>query len=304
MKTQKIQFILATATALALFSGCNTINPADQELTDQEIEMTGEIIAESLSDERGGLMATFYDAFSQVSEEGIHYGNISTETPAKGSIVAENTVSRGGESEWNAEYDPETGEHIISFRRSYEGPFVTKTLSVLNKYIFTDPEGEFLQFPRRQQDQIESIDFKGLKAGSVESARKSSSFNRADTLFTSGLYSESPILTIDGSHDGEGEMTVQLRRADGTSERSYKLRLNLIDIQIDKEVVQANGSLEEGVTGLITYRMELSSISNGQSREKTITGTIEMTGDGTALLRFDRIMDTLRLGLSKGEVNL
>lgn len=304
MKTQKIQIILATVAAFALFSGCNTINPADQELTDQEIEMTGEIIAESLSDERGGLMATFYDAFSQVSEDGINYGSINADAPAQGSLVAENIVSRGGESEWSAEYNPETGEHIIAFRRSFEGPFVTKTLSVLNKYIFTDPDGEFLQFPRRQQDQIETIDFKGLKSGSVESVRKSSSFDRADTLFTSGLFTESPILTIDGSHDGEGEMTVQLRRADGTAERSYKLRLNLIDIQIDKEVVQENGSLEDGVTGLITYRMELKSSTEGQSREKTITGTIEMTGDGTALLRFDKIRDTLRLGLSNGEVNL
>jgi hypothetical protein len=303
MNTHKIQLILATVAAFALFSGCNTINPADQELTEQEIEVTGEIIAESLSDERGGLMATFYDAFSQVSEDGINYGNVSAESPVLGSQVTENTKSRGGEFEWNAEYNPETGEHIISFRRSYEGPFVSKTLSVLNKYIFIDPDGEFLEFPRRQQDQIETIDFKGLKSGSVESARKRSTFSRADTLFTSGLYSESPILTIDGSHDGEGEMTVQLRRADGTADRSYKLRLNLIDIQIDKEVVQSNGSLEEGVTGLITYRLELKTSTEGQNREKTISGTIEMTGDGTALLRFDRIRDTLRLGLSNGEVN-
>lgn len=304
MKTQKTYIIIATVTALALISGCNTINSNDQELTEEEIEMTGEIIAESLSDERGGLMSTFYDAFSQVSEEGINYGQIHTDSPVSGLLTAENTVNRGGESEWSAEYNPETGEHTISFRRSFEGPFVTKSLSVLNTYIFTDPDGEFLQFPRRQQDQIESIDFKGFKSGSVESARKSSNFTRIDTLFTSGLYSESPVLTLEGSHDGEGEMTVNLRRANGTSERSYQLRLNFLDIQIDKETVISNGSLEEGVTGLITYRMEFQAVSEGQTREKTVSGTIEMTGDGTALLRFDKVKDTLIIGLKNGELNL
>ena len=301
MKSINIYTCIATAAALALFAGCNTVNPVDQELTDQDIEVTGEIVAESLSGERGGLMATMYDAFATVSQDGISYVQNSQ---ADGVPLSENNVNGSSESEWSAEYDPETGEHVISFRRSFEGPFVTKSLSVLNKYIFTDPDGGFLQFPRRDQDLIETIDFKGLKSGSVESARKSSSFSRADTLFTSGLYSESPILRIDGSHDGEGEMTVQLRENNGTAECSYKIRLNLIDVQIDKDVVLTNGSLEEGVTGLITYTVEMQGFANGQNREKNISGTIEMTGDGTALLRFDRIQKVLRLGLRSGEVNL
>lgn len=301
MKTTNIHKFIATAAALALFAGCNTVNPVDQEITDQDIEVTGEIVGESLSGERSGLMATMYDALSTVSQDGINYGQISE---TGGALLLENNISRNAESEWSAEYDPETGEHTISFRRSFEGPFVTKSLSVLNKYIFTDPDGGFLQFPRRDQNLIETVDFKGLKSGSVESARKSSSFSRADTLFTSGLHSESPILRMDGSHDGEGEMTVQLRENNGTAERSYKIRLNLIDVQLDKDVVRTNGSLEEGVTGLITYTVEMQGSANGQNREKNISGTIEMTGDGTALLRFDRIQKVLRLGLRSGEVNL
>ena len=299
MKTIINQSILAAAAMLIIFAGCNTVNPVQEELTEEEIELTGEIVAESLSGQRGGLVATMYDAFSNVSQDGISYtGSVQ----AEGAPVAENDIKRSGESNWSVEYDPETGEHTITFNRYYEGPFVTKSLSVQNKYIFTNPDGEFLEFPRRDQNEIETIDFKGMKSGSVESERKSSSFTRVDTLFTSGLYSESPILTMEGSHDGEGDMTVQLRRADGVAERSYQVRLNLIDVQIDKAVVQANGNLEEGVTGLITYEIQLQQSMSGENREKTITGTIEMTGDGTALLRFDRITKVLRLGLSDGEV--
>ncbi|MDX1590400.1 MAG: hypothetical protein R3283_00475 [Balneolaceae bacterium] len=299
MKTIINQSILAAAAMLIIFAGCNTVNPVQEELTEEEIELTGEIVAESLSGQRGGLVATMYDAFSNVSQDGISYtGSVQ----AEGAPVAENDIKRSGESNWSVEYDPETGEHAITFNRYYEGPFVTKSLSVQNKYIFTNPDGEFLEFPRRDQNEIETIDFKGMKSGSVESERKSSSFTRVDTLFTSGLYSESPILTMEGSHDGEGDMTVQLRRADGVAERSYQVRLNLIDVQIDKAVVQANGNLEEGVTGLITYEIQLQQSMSGENREKTITGTIEMTGDGTALLRFDRITKVLRLGLSDGEV--
>jgi hypothetical protein len=300
MKTYTIQSIVAIAV-VALFTGCNTVDPVEQDLTDQEIEMTGEIVAESLSGERSGLMATFYDAFSNISRDGISYDRNSH---ADDELLSDNIANRSSESEWSAEYDPETGEHTISFRRSFEGPIVSKSLSVLNKYIFTDTEGEFLEFPRRDQNLIETIDFKGSKSGSVESVRKSSSFSRIDTLFTSGLHSESPVLRLEGSHDGEGEMTVQLQQANRTVERSYQIRLNLIDVQIDKEVVTSKGTLEEGVSGLITYSIEMNGTSNGQSREKTISGTIEMTGDGSALLRFDRIEKVLRLGLRSGEVSL
>lgn len=300
MNTSTIQSIVIIAV-FALFAGCNTVNPVDQDLTDQEIEMAGEIVGESLSAERSGLMSTIYDALSNVSRDGISYDQ-NSQTDEK--LLSDNVANSSRETEWSVEYDPETGEHTISFRRSFEGPFVSKSLSVLNKYIYTDTEGGFLEFPRRDQNLIETIDFKGSKSGSVESARKSSSFSRVDTLFTSGLNSESPVLSLEGSHDGEGEMTVQLQQANRTVERSYQVRLNLIDVQIDKEIVNTNGTLEEGVSGLITYSIEMNGTSDGQSREKSISGTIEMTGDGSALLRFDRIEKVLRLGLRSGDVSL
>ena len=285
--------------------GCNTVNTTEQEFSDEEIEIAGEIIAESLSNERGGFMSSLYDAFSEVDEDGINYQHSSANSELfSSSNNTYSNVNRNGESEYSAEYDPDTGEHIITFIRFFQGPLLTKSISVLNKYIFSDVNREFLQFPRRQQNLIETIDFKGVRSGMAQNERRTSSFTRTDTLFTTGISSESDILSLEGSHDGEGEMTANLVRATGTTERSYRVRFDFQNIQVDKAVVRESGSLENGITGIVTYRLKMTRTTDGQTREKTLNGIIELTGDGQALLRFDRIKDTFTIALRKGTLNL
>jgi hypothetical protein len=305
MKNQITILIFSAAMLMAVLYGCNTVNTTEQEFSDEELEMAGEIIAESLSDERGGFISSLYDAFSEVDEEGITYQrSLADGELFSSSINTIINVNRTDESEYSADYDPETGEHIIAFRRYFQGPLLTKSISVLNKYIFIDVNSEFLQFPRRQQNLIETIDFKGMRSGMAQTERRSSSFTRTDTLFTTGISSESEILSLEGSHDGDGEMTANLRRATGTTERSYRVRFDFQNIQVDKAVVRESGSLENGITGIVTYRLKMSRTTDGQTREKTLSGIIELTGDGQALLRFDRIRDTFTIALRNGTLNL
>jgi len=304
MKSRYTILITISAALLLLFAGCNTINPSSEELSEEEIEMAGVIIAESLSEERGGFIHSLYDAFSEVSEDRIRYQESSNVTAKTTENNSTDDTGRGSESEYNAQYNPETGEHIIAFRRSFQGPFVTKTLSVLNKYIFTDLDGEFLQYPRRQSSQIETIDFKGMKSGTVSTERRSSSFSRTDTLFTTGVSSASSILSLEGNHHGEGEMTANLRRANQITQRSYRVQFEFQNVQVDKEIVKENGNLEEGITGIISYRLHMQSRTNGESRESHVSGIVELTGDGTALMRFDRIQKTFQIALRNGTINL
>ncbi len=303
MKTEKTILIIIAAFLIAFIYGCDTVNTTDQEISEEELEIAGEIIAESLSEERGGLLSSLYDAFSQVEQDRIRY-QVNSQGAAKAGAPSVSNTGRGSESEYNAQYNPETGEHIIAFRRSHQGPILSATLSVLNKYIFMDAERNFLQFPQRQQDLVETIDFKGTRIGTAVTQRRSSSFTRVDTLFTTGISDQSNTLFIEGNHYGKGEMSANLRRVERSMERSYEVWFDFENIRVDKDLVKENGSLEEGITGVIKYRIKMINTINGETREQNLRGIVELSGDGTGLLRFERIKETFRIALRNGTINL
>ena len=301
MKTYTNILIILTLAASVLFAGCNTVNSSEPEISEEELEIAGEILGASLSEQQDGVLSSVYDAFSTVSRSGISYAGSNT-TMAKSSSDPGDRPGRGMERNFSAEYNPDTGEHIISFERSFEGPNLTKSLSVLNKYIFTDTNSEFLEFPRRDSDLIETIDFKGMRNGSFETERRNSSFTRIDTFVVSGLSDGSAILSLDGKHNGNGQMAVNLPNLERSGERTFNVQFEFQNIQMDKAIVQENGNLEEGITGLITYDMSMTQTRDGDTTERNLSGTIELTDDGTALLRFERFRKTLRIAMNSGTV--
>lgn len=301
MKTYKNILIILTLAASTLFFGCNTVNSSEPEISEEELEIAGEIIGASLSEEQDGVLSSMYDAFSNVTQSGISYAGPGI-TMNKTANDPGDMPGRGFERNFSAEYNPETGEHIVSFDRSFDGPNLTKSLNVLNKYIFTNIDGEFLEFPRRDNEMIEAIDYKGMRNGSFETDRRSSSFTRIDTMFASGLSDDSAIITLDGTHNGNGQMSVVLPRLDREGERTFNVQFEFQNIQIDKAIVRENGSLEDGITGLITYEMLMTQTRDGDTIEKDLSGTIELTGDGSALLRFERFRNTFFVNLLDGSI--
>jgi len=301
MKNYKYYLIILALAATTLFYGCNTVNSTEPDISEEELEIAGEIIGASLSEEQDGVLSSVYDAFSTISQTGISYSGTAA-TMQKASADSADRPGRGFERNFSVDYNPETGEHTVSFDRSFEGPNLEKSMSVLNTYIFTDVNQEFLEFPRRDSEMIETIDFKGMRTGSTETERRSSSFTRTDTLFASGISNESAILTIDGKHNGEGQMSVELPRLERSGERTFEVQFEFQNIQIDKAIVRENGNLEEGITGLITYSMEMTKTKDGDTREKSLSGTIELTGDGSALLRFNRFKKTFLIRLRDGVI--
>ncbi|MFO8029742.1 MAG: hypothetical protein R6U28_07760 [Cyclonatronaceae bacterium] len=334
MKTQyatTARAFLVLTVALGL-GACDTLNKDQEEaIPQEELEIASQIIGSSLSDAESGLLSGIYDAISDINEDSIRYEwpgmygepgrkrNMAGKDKDKdghgdrdrdryreceGDPDCDHTANRarGSESNYNAEYNPETGEHTVWFIREFEGPVITRNLNVRSVYIFTDADGAFLEFPRRQQDQIETIDFKGTREGSTEGPFRSNRFYRFDTFYLEGVSSESRILTLQGSHEGNGEMTVELLQRETVMERSYEVSFDLEDIRIDKVEVMENGTLEEGITGFITYNLAMSRTVNGETRDRDISGVVELTGDGTALLRFNKLNEIFRIALDKGTV--
>lgn len=309
MKTT-FKYALLMPAILLFWVGCNTLSPDGTDLTDEEIQIAAQIVAESLADESGGMLSSFYDALSTVGQDGISYGprvtmsfHIDSEAPSL-TMAPGNANGRGIEREFNAVYNPETGEHIVRFLRSVNNGRVTMTQTVSNTYIYRDVDGGFLEFPQRTRDQIASITFFGRRTGSQTGPVRQATSTRTDTLFVSGLLADSPAVLLDGVHYHEGRATVIVDRSMRSAQRSFSNVFRLEDVRIDKAIVRENGNLENGVTGLISYSLSMNHTKpNGETETRDIQGVIELDGDGTALLRFGGVSNIFRIALATGEID-
>lgn len=304
----KFSRILALLFMAGILSACTLGDISDDlnssELSPEEIEEASQIMGQTLSDDNDGVFASLNDALTNISSD--EFGSASRfknddHGRGHGNNGNNDRSGRGNENNYEYEYDPETGIHTISFDRSVDNENFKKSVSALMTYLFTSIDGEFIANPKENHERIENIDFTSSKTGTMQNRFRKSEFSRADTFAITGASDATNILTIDGKHYGNG--VFQGVRGNGdTFEKTYVNEINFLDIQIDKTLTQQNGSLEEGVTGVLTYEMTLYKNNNGEEDTKTITGTIEMNGDGTALLRFEKITKLFRVHLGSGFV--
>jgi len=278
---------------MVTFLACSTANNDIDSLSDEDIELATQIISESVSDENSGMMSSIYDAVSTVDTNRISYEDDNTK------FKNSDRSGRGQERNYSYTYDPNTGTHTLQYERSVTNDRFSKSVSLVNTYVYKSPEGAFIARPRANRDSIESIDFTASKSGFVESRRRNSEFVRLDTFAITGLHNTSSILSIDGTHHGEGNASGFTRDSVEAS-RDYTINIEFINVEIEKDTVSANGNLEQGVTGTLTYSIVLNKTVGDEDDNKVIEGTIEMTGDGTALLRFKKFAKVVRFSLKDG----
>ncbi|MDZ7807310.1 MAG: hypothetical protein U5K71_09350 [Gracilimonas sp.] len=297
--TKATGFFLASAL---IFSACSLGDVSsdinNNELTPEELEAASQIMGQALSDDNDGIFSSLNDALATVSSDGFSSGN----NALKDDDDDDDEYSgRGNERNFSYEYDPATGTHTLSFERSVVKPNFEKNMSALLTYVFTDNDDQFIAMPRVNRERIENIEFTANRTGDMTSNFRSSDFNRSDTLAITGISSATSVLTLNGKHNGNGSIT-GVRKNGDTFERSFVNEINLLDIQINKDTVAYYGSLEQGVTGTLTYEMSLYKNTNGDESTKTVSGTIEMDGDGTALLRFENFPKLFKVNLKTGFV--
>jgi len=291
-----ICFTSITIIGLLFAAGCSSINDGtsgNTNLSDSDMEMAGSIMGEALSDETDGVVASIYDATSQPGTGEMDYTPFSTTALNKGvesvSSFGQGHRNRGGrgmEHNYQAVYDPETGIHTISFERVISNPAMEKTMEAYLTYLYRDTSGNFLEFPKLEQGRVASLDYTGLRTGTHSGKFGEGSFTKKDTMYYEGLSPSSAYLTFSGVHLGTGEMMRTPRGLENTIERNYEVYLRYSDISLDKALVKENGSLEEGVTGTMSYTIDMYKNTNGDEDTIHLEGTIELTGDGTALMNF------------------
>lgn len=293
MQPTAIRIFLLLFSILAL-TGCSVdgFESDSSNLTPEESLIAGMIIGESVSENRGGLLSSFSEAFAIPTSSGL----IDGPSPLSGG-------SFRGLQNYNYEFDSESGKHTVTFSKQSENDLFSTDSDYTLIYIFFDSDQQPLASPETQLSQIDGVDFRAVRNGEITGDSKQSVFTRTDRLFIEGISSASDILSIDGYHAGNGLFT-HTRNNGFTAQREYNLDLNYLDIRIDKELVLRNRNFRTGVNGAFSYESTIRQEGNGNggAGTKIVNGTVELNGDGTALLKFREQLDTFRLRLANGEV--
>lgn len=274
---------LSTTLLIFLLAGCDIMqSPESEEISEQNLDLATRIIGSTLTDEDAGILTTFYDASSDVLNNEIGSGN---------------HHGRGDESDYEYDYNPDTGWHTVHFVRNMERRDMVKTLDVKSEYRYTDAAGSFLEIDRRTEegremwDLIETIEYTSTREGETISSSRTHEFFRFDDLYFEGV--SSSVITLDGTHEANGTMNVEDELPDCPGSRTYAIFLDFEGIQLDKTVVENNGTIEEGLSGFINYDMTV----DGED----LKGTIELE-KGEAWVQFYRVPDFFRIALADGSI--
>jgi len=107
-------------------------------------------------------------------------------------------------------------------------------------------------------------------------------------------------MSLSGLQSHNGSMNFENREGMQAS-RTFAMNFNLVDISIQKPDPEED-RLEYLVTGLIEYDVVITKVRNGEERVQEFSGTIELNGNGFALMRVLGLQRVFRLQLATGEL--
>ncbi len=295
----------ALVALLLIFAatGCDSLNNEEPEvaaLSQEDLEAASSILAESLSDQNEGLMANLNDMTAEIGATRLSYSNRNFwSNPGL-------RPCRGEDRSFEKTYDDSTGVHSIVYSRNNETENCSKNVEVDLNYTFTDENGDFIEFPRLEQDNISSIAFEGSRVGSgtYESRRgaRSGSFNHAGEWNLTGLQSDVATLTGSQVNDGSYEHSRQDTSGNAqTQSGTYHLEFSTVDVTIATDNSETS-ELENQITGTIQYTMTMEKTVNGETEMQDVEGTVELEGNGRAVLRFLGLRKIYRVTLRDGDI--
>ncbi|NGP88739.1 hypothetical protein [Fodinibius halophilus] len=296
----KKQLYIILFVATTIFSSCTLDHLEDtgsDPITKEDLAMASQIIGNSLSNNNSGVVLSISDALTIISQTSF------TETNSKAKRKEQDLSGRGKETNYNYRYNEGTGVHHVSFMREvmFDAPFFMKTVTDSLKYIYRDAEGNFIPFPREQENDIASVNYTGQRNGQINTGEERISFSRTDTFMVGGYTDNSTALTVEGNHAGSS--TTSTEQADGSgSTYTYDLTITFLNIQIGKEALdQIHPGL--ALAGRLQWQLTVWANAKREGTGNKMTGTIKALGNGTAQLYFENSTAQFLLNLQTGEVS-
>lgn len=293
--TYRPLFVLLSLAALLSACSLNVDRSAEQQISQEDIELVSDIIGESLSDDRSGILGSMYDAISGISSRGF----VLRKESAQQANVPLNFSGRGNEQNLSYLYFPAKGEHQLSFLRVVELPNFIKRVQDTLRYVYTNEGGNFITDPISQQAELSRLSFFGTRHGEITEGPQNSAFTRSDSMRFEGLSEAANFLQINGTHQGSGVLIRAFGPDSILREVSYNLEVDFVDIRIDKNLPVLTQSLDRRMTGLLSYRIEIS-LAGSDEQIRQLSGSIDLVGDGTAVLRLPQQSSPIQVGLQQG----
>lgn len=251
-----------------LLSACSIQQPPLSSVPDAvDVDMATRIVAESLSDQNDGAIAALTDALTRVGPTGL------VRLTGTGLPDTAGTSGRGLESGFSYSFQPDSAIHMAQFSRSVVKPGYGKSVTIRTRHRYLEPGGV-----------LDGMVFNGFRSGVITTDLMSSTFSRTDQWAVTGLSPTSATLTIDGWHRGDGTL----------GNVRYAIDIRFLNIAIDRTLALATKSLSQGVTGTMTYAVRMERTDLASPLVKTLNGTVEFRGDGTALMRYGTVADAPR----------
>ena len=305
MKTLKNLSTLFILLLFVVTSGCDSLNNEEPEvaaITEADLEAASSIMAESLSDQNEGMMANLNDMTANVGLQNLTYER------RRFSRNSDLRPCRGANLEYERTYDESTGVHSIDYTRTHEGPTCEKSVEVNLNYIFTDGDGGFIATPVASASEISEIAFDGTRMGSSthtsrRGQERTRSFEQTGEWNLSGLLTN--IATLNGTQTSSGDYSFVRPDTSGNEIQvsgTYSMELNTVDVTITQ--TETEDDLENQISGQLQYTINMTRTVDGETSEKAIEGTVELEGNGRALLRFNGLRQLYRIQLSDGEVEV
>jgi hypothetical protein len=298
--------VLVVALLTLSLSGCDILNNDEPEvaaMTAEDLELASELMADALSDQSEGLMADLNDMTASVENQRIVYaGRNFWNNPSL-------RPCRGINRDYSRSFDPATGTFTIAYSRQHEAENCSKSVEVHLQYVFTDSTGAFVAEPILQRRSIAEIAFEGTRTGTASHMfpngdTRTASMEQEAQWNLSGLNGSADVATLAGTQTKTG--TYAKTMGDSlTLEGTYTLNMETVDVTIQASAAAgddgANDEIEAKVTGTIHYTMTMTQTVNGESTIKETEGTIDLEGNGHALLRFLGLNPIYRINLRDGE---
>jgi hypothetical protein len=290
------RFVSAGAVLALLLSACDASVDVGTSttLTAQEAQMAADVVGQSMADQSEGMMSDMYDmdAGLDVSALVYHEGPL-----ARGNGRFDLRLWRpSNRQDGRVRYDSTTGTHRVTYSRSQGSGNNYRAIQADLAYVFTDASGRFMRNPRRDRDRVAAISFEGTRSGEARLRRPrdgqtvESSFRRESSWALSGLLGATAAFRGDQTSSG----TMRVNGADST-ERSFTVRMRTDNVTVTR--ARASQGLETTLTGTLHYDVVLK--RPGQD-EKRATGTIDLTQDGKALMRFMGLKKVYKIDLASG----
>ena len=84
--------------------------------------------------------------------------------------------------------------------------------------------------------------------------------------------------------------------------KKYKLSLKLINVTIDKDSLYHNNDLENAVTGVLNHDLKILQVNDTTKVAQHFKGTINLNGNGYALLKFVHLPQKFLINLKNGAI--